>query len=70
MYPGVNWATLFKLGALLSKDYGRSKQSLGYICLTPFASAALVLFAPLQDWRSFRGQMVVAGIVVLSGAIL
>jgi hypothetical protein len=27
MYPDMNWATLFtKLGALLSKDYDRSKQ--------------------------------------------
>ena len=43
---------------------------LGYVCLAPFAFAALVLFATLKDWRSFQGQMLVVSFVVVSGAIL
>jgi amino acid transporter len=43
---------------------------LGYVCLAPFVFAGLVSFATLQDWRSFPGQMLVVGFVVLSGATL
>jgi amino acid transporter len=43
---------------------------LGYVCLAPFAFAALVLFATLQDWRSFQGQLLVVGVVVVSGVFL
>ena len=43
---------------------------LGYVCLAPFAFAALVLFATLQDWRSFQGQLLVVGVVVASGVFL
>jgi amino acid transporter len=42
---------------------------LGYVCLAPFAFVAVVLFATLRDWHSFPGQMVVVGIVVVSGVI-
>lgn len=42
----------------------------GYVCLAPFVFCGLVLFATLQDWRSFSGQLVVVGVVVASGAFL
>jgi amino acid transporter len=41
---------------------------LGYVCLAPFVFAGLVSFATLQDWRSFQGQMLVVGFVLVSGA--
>jgi hypothetical protein len=43
---------------------------MAYVCLTPFAFTALVLFATLRDWRSFPGQLLVVGVVVLSGVTL
>jgi hypothetical protein len=41
-----------------------------YVCLAPFVFAGLVSFATLQDWRSFFGQMLVVGFVVVSGVTL
>jgi amino acid transporter len=41
---------------------------MGYVCATPFAFVVLVLFATLRDWRSFPGQLVVVGMVLL-GAV-
>lgn len=41
-----------------------------YVCLTPFAFAALVLFATLRDWRSFPRQLFAVGIVLVSGVAL
>ena len=36
---------------------------LAYVCVAPFAFAALLLFATLRDWRSYPGQLfVVAGV--------
>jgi amino acid transporter len=37
------------------------------VCLTWFAAAAVVLMATFRDWRSYPGQLVVAGILALSG---
>lgn len=41
-----------------------------YVCLTPFGFASLVLFATLRDWRSFPRQLLVVGIVFVSGVVL
>jgi amino acid transporter len=41
---------------------------LSYVCLAPFAFAAVVLFATLRDWRSFPGQLLVFALVVARGA--
>ena len=43
---------------------------MAYVCLTPFAFTALVLFATLRDWRSFPGQLLVVAGVALSGVTL
>ena len=43
---------------------------MGYVCVTPFAFAIVVLFATLHDWRSFRGQLFAVGIVLVSGVVL
>jgi amino acid transporter len=43
---------------------------LSYVCLAPFAFAAMVLFATLRDWRSFPREMVVVGLVISSGVVL
>lgn len=43
---------------------------LGYVCLAPFAFAALLLFAILRDWRSYPGQLFVVGVVVAFGIAL
>lgn len=32
---------------------------MAYVCMSPFAFAALLLYATLQDWRSFPGQLFV-----------
>jgi len=41
---------------------------MGYVCITPFAFAVLLLFATLRDWRSFPGQLLVV-ILVSLGAV-
>ena len=43
---------------------------LSYVCVTPFAFAALVLLATLRDWRAFPGQLVVVAGVVGGAAAL
>ena len=43
---------------------------LGYVCVAPFAFAALLLFAILRDWRSYPGQLFVVGAVVAFGIAL
>ena len=43
---------------------------MAYVCLTPFALTALVLFATLRDWRSFPGQLLVVAGVAFSGVTL
>jgi len=43
---------------------------LGYVCLAPFVFCAVVLFATLKDWRSFQGQLMVVGAVVIGGVVL
>jgi amino acid transporter len=43
---------------------------MAYVCVTPFAFCALVLFATLRDWRSFPGQILVVGMVVAAGVTL
>jgi amino acid transporter len=40
---------------------------LGYVCVSPFAFAALLLFATLRDWRSYPVQLFVVGAVVAFG---
>jgi len=43
---------------------------MAYVCVTPFAFCALVLFAMLRDWRAFPGQLLVVGAVVVGGVAL
>ena len=43
---------------------------MAYVCVTPFTFVVLVLFATLRDWESFPGQLVVVGVVALSGLVL
>jgi len=43
---------------------------LGYVCCAPVGFILLVLFAVLRDWRFFPGQLVVVGMVVMTGVIL
>jgi amino acid transporter len=43
---------------------------MSYVCVTPFAFVVLVLFATLGDWRSFPGQLVVVGVVLLGAVSL
>jgi len=43
---------------------------MAYVCVTPFAFCALVLFATLRDWQSFPGQLLVVGGVVIAGIAL
>ncbi|HXW91743.1 MAG TPA: APC family permease [Terriglobales bacterium] len=40
---------------------------LGYVCASPFAFAALLLFATLRDWRSYPVQLLVVGAVAAFG---
>jgi amino acid transporter len=43
---------------------------LGYVCVAPFAFAALLLFATLRDWRSYPVQLFVVGAVAAVGVAL
>jgi len=43
---------------------------LGYVCLSPLAFAALLLFATLRDWRSYPVQLFVVGAVAAFGVAL
>jgi len=43
---------------------------MAYVCITPFAFAALVVYATLRDWRSFPGQMAVVAASVIGGVAL
>ncbi|SPF43444.1 Amino acid/polyamine/organocation transporter, APC superfamily [Candidatus Sulfotelmatobacter kueseliae] len=43
---------------------------MAYVCVTPFAFCALVLYATLRDWLAFPGQLLVVGAVVASGVSL
>jgi len=43
---------------------------LGYVCVSPFAFAALLLFATLRDRRSYPVQLLVIGAVAASGVAL
>jgi amino acid transporter len=43
---------------------------IAYVCVTPFAVAMIVLYATLRDWRSYPGQLLVIGGVMLSGVVL
>jgi len=43
---------------------------LGYVCVAPFAFAALLLYAILRDWRSYPGQLFVVAAVVAFGVAL
>ena len=40
---------------------------LGYVCVSPFTFAALLLFATLRDWRSYPVQLFVVGAVAAFG---
>jgi len=37
---------------------------MAYVCMSPFAFAALLLFATLRDWRSFPGQLFTVGAIL------
>jgi amino acid transporter len=41
-----------------------------YVCVTPFAFAALVLFSTLREWQLFPGQLSVVSGVVGTGIVL
>ena len=43
---------------------------LGYVCVSPFAFAALLLFATLRDWRSFPEQLFAVGAIAGAGVAL
>jgi amino acid transporter len=43
---------------------------LSYVCVSPFAFAALLLFATLRDWRSYPVQLFVVGAVAAVGVAL
>jgi len=43
---------------------------LAFVCVSPFAFAALLLFAILRDWRSYPGQLFVVGAVAAFGVAL
>ncbi len=43
---------------------------MAYVCVTPFAFCALVLYAMLRDWESFPGQLLAVGLVAASGVAL
>ena len=43
---------------------------MSYICVTFFASSLLVLAATLHEWHSFPVQLLVVGIIVVSGVAL
>lgn len=43
---------------------------MGYVCITPFAFAAFVVYATLRDWRSFPGQLLVVAVAVATGILL
>jgi len=43
---------------------------MAYVCATPFAFCALVLIAMLRDWRTFPGQLLVVGAVMVGGVAL
>ena len=43
---------------------------LGYVCVSPLAFAALLLFATLRDWRSYPVQLFVVAAVAVFGVAL
>jgi amino acid transporter len=43
---------------------------LAYVCVTPLAFAALVLYSILRDWRLFPGQLAVVGGIAGMGVVL
>jgi hypothetical protein len=43
---------------------------MAYVCVTPFAFCALVLYATSRDWLAFPGQLLVVGAVLASGVSL
>jgi amino acid transporter len=43
---------------------------MAYVCLSPFAFAAVLVFGALRDWRSYPGQLFVIGVVVVIGVAL
>jgi len=43
---------------------------MGYVCVTPFAFAVLLLYAILRDWRSFPGQLLAVGAAMLGAVSL
>ncbi len=43
---------------------------LSFVCVAFFACASLVLVATLREWKSFPGQLLVVGMIVLSGVAL
>jgi len=43
---------------------------LAYVCVSPFAFAALLLFAILRDWRSYLVQLFVVGAITVLAAAL
>jgi amino acid transporter len=43
---------------------------MAYVCVTPFAFGALVVYATLRDWRSFPGQLLVVAVMIAAGLLL
>jgi amino acid transporter len=43
---------------------------MAYVCVSPFAFAAVLVFGTLRDWRSYPGQLLVIGVVVVIGVAL
>jgi len=43
---------------------------MAYVCGSPFAFAAVLVFGALRDWRSFPGQLFLIGVAVVIGVAL
>lgn len=43
---------------------------MSYVCVAPFGAAVLLLLATFRDWRSYPGQILVVGGIVIAGIVL
>jgi amino acid transporter len=43
---------------------------MSYVCVAPFGAAVLLLPATFRDWRSYPGQILVVGGIVIAGIVL
>jgi hypothetical protein len=43
---------------------------LAYVCVAPFVASMLLAFAVMRDWKAYRWNMIVVGMVVGGGVSL